>query len=91
MIARLICRLVGHKPFIYDRLDDGTPIRGCDRCGTYVVRDVSDSRPDQKNTHERFRIARSQQARARWAALSLMRRMPKSDSPNVVKEKVRSA
>jgi len=42
---RLICSLLGHEPFMYDALADGTKIRGCPRCGTYVRRDMGDPRP----------------------------------------------
>jgi hypothetical protein len=41
---RLICYFVGHEPFMYDELADGTKIRGCPRCGAYVRRDTSDPR-----------------------------------------------
>jgi uncharacterized C2H2 Zn-finger protein len=44
-MTRVICYVLGHEPFIYDALADGTKIRGCPRCGVYVRRDTSDPRP----------------------------------------------
>jgi len=59
---RLICRLFGHEPFIYDALADGTKIRGCPRCGAYVRRETSDPRPRSNpaiwkwQLHDRLRL-----------------------------------
>jgi len=42
---RVICYVLGHEPFMYDALPDGTKIRGCPRCGAYVRRETGDPRP----------------------------------------------
>jgi hypothetical protein len=53
----LICWILGHDPFIYDTLENGTKIRGCPRCGAYVTRDTSDPRPRHNPDIARFRLA----------------------------------
>lgn len=90
-MTRLICWLIGHRPFVHDVLPDGTKVRGCTRCGTYVVRDAADPRPHAPNMDPRFHIPRGEQARARWTAVSRLRRTEKSDNAAVVKAKLRSA
>ncbi len=63
----LRCWLFGHKPFVWDRLDDQTRIFGCPRCGTYRRRDVSDPRPIEKNTDPRFQLVRPRVVRGRFS------------------------
>lgn len=86
----LWCRLFDHLPFVYDRLPDGTKIRGCNRCGAYIVRDGSDPRP-LVAADARFRMPRKDQTRARWASMRSLRSTPKSDTEAIVRERYRSA
>jgi uncharacterized Zn finger protein (UPF0148 family) len=89
-MTRWICWLIGHLPFLYDVRPDGTKIRYCPRCETYVVRDTADPRPRVPNADARFRLTKREQASARWTALRRLRETPKSENADVVQERYRA-
>lgn len=66
----LWCRLTNHwrGEYVYDRLDDGTPIMGWTCCGAYTVRDTSDCRPVAPTGDAQFQVPAWQLKGARLRA-----------------------
>lgn len=74
MLRRLGCFLFGHAPLVYDRLPDGTKIRGCTRCATYWRRETGDPRAVQP-IDPRLRIPAREQHELRHRAVRLLRKI----------------
>ena len=73
LIGRVWCAFDGHRPFVHDQLEDGTKIRGCTRCLSYVRRDVTDPRPPGNPDLHRWRMPVRLQHEIRHRAVRVLR------------------